>query len=765
MDPAGTARSIVCVGFAEWDAELWTNQQHLMSRLAARGHRVLFVESLGLRRPQLAGRDVRRILRRLRRGLAPPRVRDGVMVLSPLVLPFHAFGPVRAVNARLLPALVRRAVRRAGLSDPVLWAYVPQAESLLPTLQPRTVVYHCVDDIAEQKGIDGPSFRAAEARFVDRADLVLASAPALAARLGERARRVEYAPNVADTDLFASALQDGPVDEEVAALPGPRIVFTGAVVATKLDLDLLTGIARRRPDWSVVLVGPVGLGDPGTDVSALAAEPNVHLLGGRPYSRLPEVLRAAHAAVIPYAVNELTRSVFPMKVYEYLAAGLPVVATPLPSLADVGSDVAVAEDADAFVEALDKAMATDDDASRRERSARARSHSWDTRLQEIEDALADVEQAQQRTVVATPYTPTLDSGARRRTHAVLTALAALGPVDVVYQETGGEPAPAYRADPAIRLHPVRGSRGLRRALAYVRARLAGVPRGFAKGIWPELADRVRQLDDGSCRVVADGPIAAAALRSLAARRPVVYNAHNLESAFRPALGDPDMGSARALRRFERTLLRESAESWLVSRADVTGAARIAPGSALRLVPNAVDVRAIRPVPPTGARTALFVGDFSYEPNRRALRFLVREVAPALAARDADVRIVVAGRGSETFDSRHPLVELCGFVPDLRPLYEAAGCVVVPLREGGGSPLKFVEALAHGLPVVATPHAAAGLDALDPDTDFLLVSPTGSAVALGILDALTPEAAATGAAGRRAAEEHYSVEALVRRFRS
>src|ERR1700726_2135978 len=96
-------RDIVCVGFADWDTELWTNQHHLMSRLA-RDNRVLFVESLGLRQPQLARRDLTRIVRRLRRGLAPPRTIDGLHVLSPLVLPFHRYRVVRALNGHLLPA-------------------------------------------------------------------------------------------------------------------------------------------------------------------------------------------------------------------------------------------------------------------------------------------------------------------------------------------------------------------------------------------------------------------------------------------------------------------------------------------------------------------------------------------------------------------------------------------------------------------------------------------------------------------------------------
>ena len=253
--PRLRGRDIVCVGFADWDTDLWTNQQHLMSRLA-RENRVLFVESLGLRQPQLAGRDVKRILRRLRRGIAPPRPADGLHVLSPLVIPLHRFAAVRALNRRLLPWLVRRAARRLGLSRPILWAYVPQAEALLDALDPSLVVYHCVDDIAAQPGIDAASFRAAEGRFARRAELVLASAPSLAARMRTLNDNVLDAPNVADTALFARALQDGPVDAGLDALPRPRVVFTGAVVATKLDVPLLVELARARPDWSFALVGP-----------------------------------------------------------------------------------------------------------------------------------------------------------------------------------------------------------------------------------------------------------------------------------------------------------------------------------------------------------------------------------------------------------------------------------------------------------------------------------------------------------------------------
>jgi glycosyltransferase involved in cell wall biosynthesis len=392
-DPARlSGRDIVCVGFADWDTELPTNQHHLMSRLAA-GNRVLFIESLGLRRPQLAGRDLRRIARRLQRGLAGARpAPPGLHVLSPLVLPLHGQPAVRALNRRLLPALVRRAVKELDLHDPILWAYVPQAEALLDALDPALVVYHCVDDIAAQPGVDAVSFRAAEARFAARADLVLASAPALAARMRELNDNVLDAPNVADTAAFAAALQPGPVDAAIDALPRPRIAFTGAVVATKLDVPLIAELARARPDWSFALVGPTGMGDPSTDVSALRAVDNIHLLGGRHHDELPAVLRGADAGIIPYASNQLTASIFPMKVYEYLAAGLPVVATPLPALAGVDA-VVTAPDAQAMAAALDAALARNGPEDRAARSRAAAAHSWDARLAEIATAIATVEAA------------------------------------------------------------------------------------------------------------------------------------------------------------------------------------------------------------------------------------------------------------------------------------------------------------------------------------------------------------------------------------
>lgn len=376
---------IVCVGFSDWESELLTNQQHLLAR-AAHGNKILFVESLGLRRPQLASKDLRRIVRRLGRAASPMREVEGVHVLSPLVLPLHSNEAVRRLNTQLLRRYVGYGVRSLGMRDPILWSFVPQAEVLIDSLHPSKVLYYIDDDHAAKEGIDAASFLAAEDRFARRADVVMASAPELVTRMQKLSENVHYAPNVADTRMFAAALEPGPVDAELARCPHPLIVFVGAILAAKIDLELVVAMARLRPEWTFAFVGPIGPGDPHTNVDALRGESNIRLLGPRPYELLPDVLRGADAAIVPYRLDGEMRSVFPMKTYEYLAAGLPVVSTPLDTLEDV-QEIAKAPDAARFIAALQDALDDDSPAARARRSRGAQSHSWESRLDQIAECL------------------------------------------------------------------------------------------------------------------------------------------------------------------------------------------------------------------------------------------------------------------------------------------------------------------------------------------------------------------------------------------
>jgi len=368
-------------------------------------------------------------------------------------------------------------------------------------------------------------------------------------------------------------------------------------------------------------------------------------------------------------------------------------------------------------------------------------------------------------LLVTPYAPTLGSGRAMRTYGIVRALAALGPVDLLYVPFGAaEPAQEFRAIEALRLHRVCPSRGPRRALFHARARLGGAPGSFARGASPELAAEAERLASapGRGRVIADGPSAAVALAGLARRRPVIYNAHNLESAFRSEIDSDGASNGRRLEAFERQVLGSASEAWMVSASDMEGARRLAPRTRIRYVPNVVDVSGIEPVSlrPT-RRRALFVADFTYAPNRTALRFLLDEVLPLVWHELPDARLDLAGRGFALPDDTDGRVRALGFVEDLAAVYAAADCAVVPLVHGGGSPLKFIEGLAYGLPVVATPRAAAGLEAV-PGEHFLEGhdAPSFATALAYVLRSGAPEVARRG---RELVEQAYSIEGLASRI--
>jgi glycosyltransferase involved in cell wall biosynthesis len=364
-----------------------------------------------------------------------------------------------------------------------------------------------------------------------------------------------------------------------------------------------------------------------------------------------------------------------------------------------------------------------------------------------------------RDLLITTHTPILRSGQMVRTYGVARALAAEDGLTLLYVRFGGEePDEAFRAIAGIELREVVPSRGPGRLLSYAAARLARVPAGFARGASAELASAAARMaqEPGRGRVIADGPIVAAALRGLARRRGVIYNAHNIESGFRGEL--QGSGTVGALRRFERGVLARSHESWMVSPADLAAARELCPEARLRYVPNVVDVNAIRPVTPAReARRAIFVASFVYEPNRNGLDFLLERVFPRVWAELPDARLMLVGAGLEQPPSADPRVQSVGFVEDLAGAYAQASCAVVPLLQGGGTPLKFVEALAYGLPVVATRRAAAGLEARDGEHCLLADDEQGFAAAL--IAVLRDGAADIAARGRELAVECYSIEAL------
>ena len=230
------------------------------------------------------------------------------------------------------------------------------------------------------------TFPSLEREVCGRADLVLATARSLATRAREMgARRVLHLPNACDPRPFEAGAA---APDDLRGIPKPRAVYAGAIDHW-LDGDLLAATARLLPDWTFLLIGPVR-----GSLGPLRGQPNVRALGPRPYEDLPAYLRAADAGIVPFVLDAMTHAIHPLKVYEYCAAGLPVVATPMEETAAMGAPIRLAASAQEFAGALeaarDEAKSPGGERARAERLDFARRNSWDRRFESLQAAIATV---------------------------------------------------------------------------------------------------------------------------------------------------------------------------------------------------------------------------------------------------------------------------------------------------------------------------------------------------------------------------------------
>ncbi|GAB4268110.1 MAG: hypothetical protein Kow00122_21510 [Thermoleophilia bacterium] len=371
---------IICISSLDWHAH-WTSKQQIMHRLGA-ANRILYVEE-----PVTMLAPVRVPVHWRRWAAVYPRVRGvepGVWTLRlPPLLPFgNVRRGVNRLNQRVVAAYVRWAAHHLRFRDPLLWTYLPTTADLLDHLRAAAVVYHCVDEHSAFPGFVAPAVvRAYDEALTRRADLVITTAANLRATRLPLNPHTYHVANAADVDHFKRALDPHlPLPADVAAIPRPRIGVIG-VHDERLDVAAIEAVARADPAWQVVLVGPVRPGD--VDESRLRAMPNVHLLGGKPLAELPGYLKALDVALIPYVLNELSRNIFPLKLFEYLAGGVPVVAAALPELAPYAEIVALAAAPREYPGLVRQALAEDDPGRRAARVALAERNTWDGRVEEI----------------------------------------------------------------------------------------------------------------------------------------------------------------------------------------------------------------------------------------------------------------------------------------------------------------------------------------------------------------------------------------------
>lgn len=380
-------QNIICIASSSWDA-MWVNSQHLMDRLAEH-NRVLYVNNTGLRPPGKSMADLRKIGNRLVGFFSGKMMaKKNLFILSPIIIPFHNYHLVRWLNGLILSVYLRFYCWWLGFSKPLLWIFLPTGLQLVGRLGESLSIFHCVDKYSQNPGVSAKEIQAMERELCRKADLVLVTSSELYEEKKLLNSRTHYFGNVADIEHFSKVLENGTEPpSDIAGLKRPIIGYQGNIAGYKVDLELLEQIALKRPEWSLVLIGPVGWGDPNTDVSRLRTLVNVHFLDRKSYEDLPKYVGAFDVCLIPFVVNDVTQNSFPMKFFEYLAAAKPIVSRRLKSLEHLGKDPEIcrlAETPEQFLEQIESGLMENQTAEViAHRLEVARQNDWSVRVEEI----------------------------------------------------------------------------------------------------------------------------------------------------------------------------------------------------------------------------------------------------------------------------------------------------------------------------------------------------------------------------------------------
>lgn len=390
---------IIC--FAnDWDGDP-LSKKHIMRRLARRGARVLWVNSLGNRAPRLGDakdrlRAVRKITRFARSAWNGPReVDEKIWVVDPIAAPIYGSPWAARANALFVGAHVRNAAWRLGMRDPVHYTFVPASAWVAGRLGERALVYHAADEYSAFGGADSRAILALEDELLQRADLYIAcSAPLLESKAPRVRGRSILVRHGVEHDHFARALDpETAMPEALRALPKPVVGFIG-LIAEWVDVELMGRLADglAAQGGSLALVGDVRGAD-AAQMAALTARPNVLHAGRRPYAELPGWCRGFAVGILPFVVNELTRNANPLKLREYLAAGLPVVSTDIPESRALAAQCPaglVVAGGDEFVHVTRAIAASPEAGPQAPRSGTVAHESWDHQVDHIARAIEAV---------------------------------------------------------------------------------------------------------------------------------------------------------------------------------------------------------------------------------------------------------------------------------------------------------------------------------------------------------------------------------------
>ncbi len=349
-------RDLIVFG-EDWGG-LPSSTQHLVSQLAKR-RKIVWVNSIGLRRPTFSWRDIKRVLNKLCGNILSPNRQthsgassamdkdnkvlpgDNFHIVYPRTLPAPRSRLGRWLATRLLVSQVMPVVQQARLRSPILWTSLPTAVDVAGKLGASALVYYCGDDFSALAGVDHDTVARREAELAEKADLVLCASEKLAAKFP--ARRTYLLPHGVDFSLFS---EPAPRALDLPDDGRPIAGFYGSI-SEWLDIEMLRASAEQMPDWHFVFIGK-----PVVDISVLSALNNVHFLGERPHQQLPSYSQHWTAALLPFIDNAQIQACNPLKLSEYLAAGRPIISTAFPAMQPFRGLVQIANNSGAMVEAL-----------------------------------------------------------------------------------------------------------------------------------------------------------------------------------------------------------------------------------------------------------------------------------------------------------------------------------------------------------------------------------------------------------------------------
>lgn len=373
---------------------LWINTNRVGIELA-RTNRVLYIEQpwcsiLGLWRLRTVGA----MWRRLQGFTVLP---GGLCVYSPLdLLPTGRLGPrtasmSRSFTRRLIVHRVRKQMARLGFQRPILWLYHGEQYPFIGSFNERLVVYDCVDEYTTFPSVKTDAERARiqimEERLLRSADIVFAVTQYLADRKRRLNPNTYLVPNAGDVAHFGRVHREIlRVPEDISRIPRPRLGYIGALARHRINFDLVDYLARERPDWSFIMIGPV-TDDAGDSV--LPRRSNLHWLGPRDYEELPAYIAGFDACFLPYDVNSHLPDAVPLKFHEFLGTGKPFVCTAFPTLDQYDQVIPLARTRQEFLSHLQAVLENDSPEARGHRLKVAARNSWDHRIRRMTDLICE----------------------------------------------------------------------------------------------------------------------------------------------------------------------------------------------------------------------------------------------------------------------------------------------------------------------------------------------------------------------------------------